>query len=115
MPLPPGSRKRIIDIYEASAYVEELEIINIMTNGQFRDLVTRKVEDMTKYRGILNSRTEQDSTVMLLITIAYAYYASPKTTPRGIGSDFLEYIRDLHRRAGFEVYTKNSGGYAPVR
>ncbi len=114
-PLPPGSRQRIIDIYEASAYVEEIEIMNVMTNGQFRELVTAKNEDVTKYRGILNSRAEQDSTVSLLIMVASQYYASPKTTPRGIGADFLEYIRDLHRKAGFEVYTRDAGGYAPVR
>lgn len=109
-----SGREKTVDIYEASAHIEEIEIVNAMTSGQFHNLVMAKEEDLAKYRSLFNSQPEQDNATRSLIAIAYRYYTSPKTTPKAIGADFLNYIRDVHRRSGFEIYTRTREGYALV-
>ncbi len=99
-------------LYEATAYIKEIFMLNLFTQNQFRQDVTRGQGriDSGKYLAILHARPEQAATIELLAQMASRFYNS-KSSLTGIDRSFLSYINSIYRSKGVTPYMRTPDGY----
>lgn len=113
-PMLPGVRSRIVGNYEATAYIHEIEMLNMLTNGAFFNDIAVGNVDGNKYVQLLNAQPGQKRTIEALAEIARHYKASRSTLTQ-IDGHFLEFIRGIYERQGNEVYHRTPKGFILMR
>lgn len=110
---PANSKPRIVGIYEATAFIEEIYTLNLFTGGQFRSDVLSNggTIDVNKYVAILNARPNQARTIDFLSRMAFQFYNS-RSSVEGIDVRFLDYINRIHRAQGVDVFDRTPNGFA---
>lgn len=100
-------------LYETTAYIKEIYLLNLFTQNQFRQDVTGSQGkiDSRKYLTILHARSEQAGTIELLAQMAYRFY-NGRSSLTGIDSNFLSYVNSIHRSKGIIPYMRTPNGYA---
>lgn len=106
--------RKIVAIYEATAFIEEIYMLNLFTQGKFREDVLRGTVDIKTYRQLLKARPDQEGVLTTLVEIASQFYRG-RSSLTGIDARFLEYIAGLHRQQGMEVYDRTPVGFVRMR
>lgn len=107
-----GSRTRAVDIYEASAFSEELFVLNLFTEGQFRTDVTSMQGsiDLDKYLKMLGARTNQRGAIEVLANLGARYYRG-KSSLTHLDPDFISYVASAYRQQGADIYSRTPNGF----
>lgn len=105
---------KVVGLYEATAYAEEIALLNLLTDGQFKNEVLGREINLPKYRLLLRSRPEQDGVIAFLGQLAYQFYNS-RSSLTGIDGRFVDYINNIYRQNGAEVYDRTPSGFVPAK
>lgn len=108
-----AERRRVIKtvpLYEATAYAEEIYLLDLFTDGQFREDVLKGQINLPHYRGLLGARLDQDSVIATLANMATQFYRGVSNL-EGIDERFISYIGNIYRQNGAEVYERTPRGF----
>lgn len=99
-------------LYEATAYINEIFMLNLFTQDQFmRDVMQARGRiNPQKYVTTLHARPEQVGTMVLLGEMAYQFYNSRSSLSQ-IDSSFLAYLNSIYRARGITPYIRTPNGY----
>lgn len=102
--------------YRSYASAAAVYMINLFTNDQFRqDVLNSNGDiDVEKYMELLHARPEQANLISGHARIAFKYY-STNSSLTNVHDDFFNYIADLYRYLGLDVYGRTPHGYVLVR
>lgn len=98
-----GDRVRIIGLFEHEAYLDEVQLLNLLTKGQLRTDVLSGRLDINRYFTFLGAREEQRGTVAFLLDIARKVFVP--SSPYAQRTDALvNFINDQYSARGAEIY-----------
>lgn len=104
--------RKVLGLHEATAYAKEIFMLNLFTQGQFRqDVLDGKGHINTqKYITLLQARPEQSGTIEALGEMAYTLYIG-RTSLTGIDRNFLAHINSIYRSKGYTPYMQTPNGF----
>lgn len=111
----PDAKPKMVGIYEATAFIEEIYMLNLFMGDQFRlDVMSKSGQiDIDKYVLLLNARSDQRPIIDFLGRVAFQLY-SGQSSVQQIDARFLEYINRLHKQQGIDVYDRTPSGFVLV-
>lgn len=108
-----AQRRKVIKavaLYEATAYMEEVYALDLLTDGQFKRDVLSGVISLPKYRALLRTCPEQDSVIVFLGNLGYQVF-SGRSNWEVIDAKFVDYVKNIYRQNRVEVYDRTPFGF----
>ena len=101
--LGPGQTPRILGFHEQEAYLKEILILDLLTNGQFKKDILEGKKDPDYYTKQFGLRIDQHNVVQNIVEIAFQVFSSDSTVTN-IAPSFADYINKLYRSQGYQIY-----------
>lgn len=105
---------KVLALYEATAYMEELFALDLLTDGRFKADVLSRQFSVPTYRSLLKTRPEQDSTVALLGTFGEQLFNGVSNWGV-VDARFVNFLKNTYRQQGMEVYERVPSGFVLAR
>lgn len=105
----PGTRPRIVGVFEQQAYLKELFVTDLLTDGRFKADMLTGTAQVDDYVQQLRARPSQRGIVEVLIQLGERAF-STGSTPDSIHPDFASLVNTKYRDAGFDIYEIGSSG-----
>lgn len=94
----PGQKNRVFVMDEASAYMFEIEALNLLLDGALKDAAKKGVQlDAEQIRTQLNASKNQTALLGLIMEMGYSYYNSG-SSDKGITQSFLREMVRMYRK-----------------
>lgn len=96
-----GNKRRVFVLDEASAYMYEIEALNLLLDGALKEAAKKGVQlDVQQVRAQLNASKNQTGLLNMILEMGYAYYNSG-STDKGITQSFLREMVRTYRKNGY--------------
>lgn len=97
------NKVRIIGSFEHEAYLNEIQVLNFLTNGQLREDALSGNLDVYKYSVFMRAREEQKDTVSLILDMTKLSFV-PESPYAQSTDAFVAFINDQYSVRGAEIY-----------
>jgi len=103
----PGQRGRIIGAFEQEAYLKEVMVLDLLTDGRLREDAYKGKLDIDFYQQRLNVQQDQREILRFVLDGARIVYTSD-TSLKSYAPSFVNFMNQQYKNRDFEIYAVNN-------